>query len=501
MAVSYVSSRFFATGANGLPAANALLYTYANKTVNPVTTYADAGGATPNANPIVLNARGEAFVHLPAGQVCTFTLKDSGGNLLFTEDDIGTDIASIQTNITNLQNNQNSGILAWSGATAYTAKQRVERNGVTYYAVQASTNQDPATDTNNTYWAIWALTGSQVQSQLATAFTTGGVAPAFTLTPNPPVAAYAAGQRFRVKFNAAGSASSTLAVSGLAAKNLMQYDQNGNKVAASITLNQLADVEYDGTDMVLLTALPPSSGGVQGIRKNLVVSTTGTNATVSATCDELSVENGSNSYATLRSVNLTINTAVTGANGIDVGSIAASTWYSVWAIYNGTTTSGLVSLSATAPTMPNGYTYKARIGWIRTDATVNKYPFSMKQNGARAEYVVAAGSNITTLPQFASGVSGTPGTTLTAVPTANFIPSTAAEVHTLLYVNGASTAQAGPNSVATIQGGSGIYMSGVASLVQQLFASWAVESSNIYYAGAGGGGSTNLYCLGWTDSI
>jgi hypothetical protein len=33
-------------------------------------------------------------------------------------------------------------------------------------------------------------------------------------------------------------------------------------------------------------------------------------------------------------VSLTLNTATSGANGIDTGSVAASTWYFVYAIYN-----------------------------------------------------------------------------------------------------------------------------------------------------------------------
>lgn len=91
---------------------------------------------------------------------------------------------------------------------------------------------------------------------MQTAFTTAGTAPAFTLTPAPALAGYAANQRFRVKFNAAAAASGTLNVSGLGAKNLKQYDPAGAKVTAVIASGQLSDVEYDGTDMVVLDPLP-----------------------------------------------------------------------------------------------------------------------------------------------------------------------------------------------------------------------------------------------------
>ena len=88
-------------------------------------------------------------------------------------------------------------------------------------------------------------------------FVTAGTAPDFTLTPSPAVAAIADYMQFRVKFHAAAAAGAavTIAVSGLAAKAVKQYDANGNKVAAHIE-GQFADILYDGADFVLLTPLP-----------------------------------------------------------------------------------------------------------------------------------------------------------------------------------------------------------------------------------------------------
>lgn len=40
----------------------------------------------------------------------------------------------------------------WNSATAYLVNDRVSRNGTTYIARQANTNQDPASDTSNAYW-------------------------------------------------------------------------------------------------------------------------------------------------------------------------------------------------------------------------------------------------------------------------------------------------------------------------------------------------------------
>ena len=69
------------------------------------------------------------------------------------------------------------------------------------------------------------------------------------------------------------------------------------------------------------------------------------------------------------SLNVTINVAGTGANGIDAGALAASTWYYVWAIYDTTNSvvAGLLSTSSTAPTMPTNYVLKRLIGYVKSD--------------------------------------------------------------------------------------------------------------------------------------
>lgn len=149
-------------------------------------------------------------------------------------------------------------------------------------------------------------------------FTTAGTAPSFTLTPIPPISAYVTTQRFRVKFHAAGTTgSNTLNISGLGAKNLKQYDSDGNKVAAAVAANELSDIEYDGTDIVVLDPLSPITSSVKGQHSNLVVSTTGTNANVLTSADEIVLENSSNQYVTLRNVSVTASVTSSGANGLD----------------------------------------------------------------------------------------------------------------------------------------------------------------------------------------
>lgn len=62
-----------------------------------------------------------------------------------------------------------------------------------------------------------------------------------------------------------------------------------------------------------------------------------------------------------------------GNGGLDTGTVAANTAYHVWVIRRSDTgaVDGLLSLSATAPTMPTNYDAKRRVGAIITDGSSN----------------------------------------------------------------------------------------------------------------------------------
>lgn len=74
--------------ANGNPLVGGKLYTYASGTSTPLATYTTAGGGTANANPVVLNSRGEASVWLGSA-LYSFTLKDAAGATIWTADGVG----------------------------------------------------------------------------------------------------------------------------------------------------------------------------------------------------------------------------------------------------------------------------------------------------------------------------------------------------------------------------------------------------------------------------
>lgn len=117
------------------------------------------------------------------------------------------------------------------------------------------------------------------QLQSGTAFTTAGSAGALTLTPTPSISAYSAPLRLRVKFSQNSTGTDTINVSGKGAKSIKQYDSTGAKVAAVFAANQLADVEYDGTDLVILDQLPIDVTSFAPINSPFFTGTPGTNST------------------------------------------------------------------------------------------------------------------------------------------------------------------------------------------------------------------------------
>lgn len=272
-------------------------------------------------------------------------------------------------------------------------------------------------------------------------------------------------------------------------------------------------------DITSLTALASIPNGVvtnlpsvTGAFKNLAASATGSSANVSVSADEVVVSNSSNQYAVLRSVSLIIAGTSVGANALDAGTIATGTWYSVWVIWNGTTTAGLLSTSATAPTLPSGYTHKARVGWIKTDGSGNKYPLAFKQYGRKVRYMVAG--NVTGIPLIQGGaaVGSTATPTYVSVQvqsnsgTSGIIPSTAFIASLNLAERGGSS-----QSICAPSASYGAYNStsnpppmigGVASVATSVTCvnyDMILESINVYFAL--GSVSSYLYLTGWEDNI
>lgn len=142
---------------------------------------------------------------------------------------------------------------------------------------------------------------------------------------------------------------------------------------------------------------------IRGTFKNLKITNGGTPDTqVAVSADAVMLQTSGGGSAAVSNVSLTISTAINGANGLDSGTIVQATWYSVWVIYNGTTVAGLLSLSATSPTLPSGYIYYARVGWVVTGTSSSNLNRTL-QLGRRAQYLVTPASQTEALPVMTSG--------------------------------------------------------------------------------------------------
>ena len=269
-----------------------------------------------------------------------------------------------------------------------------------------------------------------------------------------------------------------------------------------------ANAAYAQANLAYTAANNAGKLSVVGAFRNLKANASGSNAVVQISADEVILENNSNQYITLRNLTLSANILVGGVNGLDTGSPASSTWYSLWIIYNGSTASALLSASTgTAPTsLPGGYSYYARFGYIRTDSTVNKFPLAFIQRGRVTHYVIGAG-NLTSPLAVCSGIAGS-GSYTAATPAAfsvsNYVPPSAS----FIKVYG-SMQDLGTNStiygVAPNGNLTNIFLYPCNRVGNQYnqnhstFAELMLESTNLYYWS--NDSLQYIYVLGWEDNL
>lgn len=116
----------------------------------------------------------------------------------------------------------------------------------------------------------------------------------------------------------------------------------------------------------------------------------------------------------------TINAAVTGLNGIDTGTFAASKVYAIHAIYdiseNPINPPGyLLSLSQTAPTMPFGYGAFRLVGYATTDASTHFLLGYVSGKGTNRKFTYDA--------PIATAVTAGASTSYAAVTLTTFVPT------------------------------------------------------------------------------
>lgn len=368
--------------------------------------------------------------------------------------------------------------------------------------------------------------------------TVSGTANALTISPTPVIAAYVNGQKFRFKTGTATNTTAvTLAVSGLAAVAVQKGDGTVALVAGDISINTILEVTYDSSvpAFVLSNTSIPNSALAQAPTLTLKGNNTGVTANVldltvaqvkamlgvtllpsikgafqnlkgiwtsitlaNWTSDQLIVQDSSNNPVLLTAYSQQLNTATTGAGGLDTGTLAANVWYYVFAIYNGTLTNILFSLSPTAPTLPSGYTFSSIIGAFRSDGSKNIVGFL--QRNRRWRYLV--GNNLSNLQIMASGASGsTTVPTFTSLAVGTFVPTAIAD--TIVIVAQANNA-ASSTLIAAPNSNYGPSLSTTAPCPVSIsngstaLAEITLESTNIFYASQA---NTSIACYGFEINL
>ncbi len=273
--------------------------------------------------------------------------------------------------------------------------------------------------------------------------------------------------------------------------------------AANITTaaNDTAVVEYLGSGNWQVLSYTRASGApiiailpVPGGFKNLAIKVA-TTTTVAVTADFVTLYDGTNTVTVAQSstVDLGSNGAV---NKLDTGTIASSTWYSIWVISNGTTVGALASLSATAPTMPAGYTFKARVGWVRT-VTASATLYGTWQFGRQAQFVLSLANTGTTYPVITNAATGT----MVAYAVTSVVPTTASKITTMVQLGATNNSYYVAMNAAGAYGAAGSMLYGQLALAGSSVTqsgTGLLESTNIYYGTSGTG---VLYALGWEDNL
>ena len=480
--------RFMALNTEGYPLAGGQLYSYQAGTLTPQATYTDATLTVPNPNPIILDAFGTAAVWLGTSPY-KFNLLDVNG---VQQADFPID------NVTGLNNlSATLAALASNGA------------GLIGYA---SSNNYPAgtvgAGLNNSMTTVAASVAASIVAQTATAFTALGSGSAYSLTPTPALAANAAGVRYNVTFLLSGNGYPSLAVSGLPAMPLVAYNNAGLLMSYQPYLGQVADVQCNGTQWIVLDPITESTTA-SGRFKNLMITYGQSSGTVSITADEVTVSDLNGHQTRLSSVSVSAALSTVGAiNGTDGSTQTAGNFYAVYVAFDPTTgdVGALISSGYPAPTTPiTGYTQYFRVGANSIKATGPSCWNPGIQKNFRFQRTV--GTYLTGLPAFFSGALGTSSATTPtwgavawgtlAPPTQNRLIISVQNAYNNASSNGILVAP--NNSYAGPQTTNPPPIALGQSITNCVTADIITESPNFYAATSGV--SPAVLSLGWEDNL
>lgn len=525
---------------NGDPISLGKVYFYVPSTTTPKDTWQDPDQATLNTNPVVLDAAGRAVIY-GSGDYRQI-VKDADDNTIWdqlTADPAGA--ASISWGGTST-GSANAQVIATSGFSGEDGQQVCFIAGFTNtgpMTLQPSSSSAIPVRRDEPAGPLQLAGGEVVLGNAVCAIYDNGLG-AFHLIENP---------QYSIGIESTLASDTTTSLGTIPSHNVnitgtTTITSFGSAASTSYPLYYLkfADallLTYNGTSLILpggysittaagdtaiamylgsgnwkviqytRAAAPPGQATIAGGYRNLVVTGTA-DTTATITADAITVETAAGQAYRVNSVSVTCTITTAGLNGLDTGSEASDTWYSMWVVYAPSTgvAGCLMSASATAPTLPSTYDAKVRVGWVRNNASSNLWRTT--QRGNRAS--VQIGTNPSVSPIAVSGTGGTysvTSPTLASVDLSSFVPSTSSYVYITAYRNwtnaGSSRLLIAPT---TAWGGTNRGPEGSAGNLWPIFenlidASLSISLSlytiAIAWASDGAGGA--IAVTGWIDNL
>ncbi len=296
-----------------------------------------------------------------------------------------------------------------------------------------------------------------------------------------------------ISFKAAASNTgpATINVDGLGAVSLTK---NGTSALAAgdLAAGVIYTAQYDGDGFQVLNVRQTSSVSSIGLTySNLKIQVT-SSSTLDITANEVVLKDGSGNPYIASNVSLTNNLSSTGVNGLDAGSLAASTWYYVYLISNGSTVKSLVSISSVSPSLPSGYSFRRRVGAIRINSSTNL--MYTLQVGNTVQYII--GTNPSAPTPYLTIASGG-GSFSTAISVSALVPPTSVQIGVVLWANGPTSQGCGiaPNSHYS----EGLFTDNTNNYGGGCAGFMVLESSNVYYTSSGY--NNVCWCYAWVDGL
>jgi hypothetical protein len=264
--------RFYAfSQTTNLPLVGGMVQFYLTGTTNPQPVYADIGCTIPLANPVILDANGSAEIY--GNAIYDIKVYDSNSVLQYTMLGVSFSPAAGSSGTTTPEWLIQSGTLTYLSTTSFaiagnqtaifTPGRRIQvivTAGTLYGTIISSTFGTSTTvvvsldsgnlDSGLSQVAVGIINAQNTSLPTLTPLSTmiGGTT-AYTL--NIQRGDLLKGTRIQAIVNATNTGASTLAINGGTAKNITKQGSTA-LVSGDMQINMIADLEYDGTEWILL---------------------------------------------------------------------------------------------------------------------------------------------------------------------------------------------------------------------------------------------------------